>query len=144
MRDLIGQRFGLLSIMGRDESKPRASWLCHCACGKEKVIREDHLLAGRTKSCGCASSRFKKAKMEKRFNLTNKRFGHLLVVWRVPSKKIGTSSHSWWAVKCDCGYVFEQQGKALVSGRVRECGNCHIGVQEAFEAFQAFEAMRQA
>jgi hypothetical protein len=122
MSDLTGQHFGLLAVMGKDDTKLRPSWLCRCLCGKEHIAREDHLVAGRTKSCGCASNRFKKAQMAKRFNLINRRFGSLQIVWRVPSKKIGTSSHSWWAAKCDCGKLIEVQGKALVSGRKTHCG----------------------
>jgi len=29
------------------------TWKCRCECGKFYVAREDKLLAGRTKSCGC-------------------------------------------------------------------------------------------
>ena len=28
-------------------------WLCVCECGTEKTLRQDRLLAGKTKSCGC-------------------------------------------------------------------------------------------
>jgi len=128
MRELTGQRFGLLSIMGRGEPiGSRATWRVHCACGAERTKREDHLLAGRTKSCGCASSRFRKAKMEKKYSLINKRFGNLLVVWRVESKKVGVSSHSRWVCKCDCGGMIEVSGSSLVGGRT-SCGCKEPGV----------------
>jgi hypothetical protein len=93
----------------------------HCTCGVERIVREDHLVAGRTKSCGCAAARFRKSKMEKRFNLVNQRFGSLLVVWRAGSQKRGVSSHSWWACKCDCGKLIEVSGKSLVNGKT-SCG----------------------
>jgi hypothetical protein len=105
---------------------PRPTWRVHCVCGNERVVREDHLVAGRTKSCGCASVRFRKAKMEKRFNLTNKRFGNLLVVWRAASKRAGVSSHSRWVCKCDCGSLIEVSGRSLVGGKT-SCG-CKDGV----------------
>lgn len=60
--------------------------------------------------------------MEKKFSLTNKRFGSLLVVWRVASKRVGVSSHSWWACKCDCGTVVEVRGSSLTNGRMTHCG----------------------
>ena len=121
--DLTGQRFGLLSVMQRGEpTGSRATWLCHCLCGTERTFREDHLLAGRSKSCGCATARFKKAKMEKLFSLVNRRFGKLLVVWRAGSERVGESSHSTWACKCDCGKVIEARGGSLTSGKITHCG----------------------
>jgi len=92
-------------------------------CGIERTYREDHLLAGRTKSCGCAANRFRKAKMEKKHSLINKRFGSLMVVWRNGSEKAGESSHALWSCKCDCGKVIERvRGGSLTSGRVTHCG----------------------
>lgn len=31
----------------------RHFWKCRCACGNEKIVREDHLKSGEVKSCGC-------------------------------------------------------------------------------------------
>ena len=28
-------------------------WLCRCECGNTKVVRQEALISGRTKSCGC-------------------------------------------------------------------------------------------
>src|SRR5277367_1285725 len=128
MRELTGQRYGLLSVMGRGEPVgSRATWRVHCLCGQERTVREDHLVAGRTKSCGCASVKMRKSKMEKRFNLVNQRFGNLLVVWRVGSQRIGVSSHACWACKCDCGTIIETSAKALVGGKT-SCGCKEAGV----------------
>jgi hypothetical protein len=71
----------------------------------------------------------RKSKMEKRFNLINKRFGSLLVVWRVNSQKVGGSSHSCWACKCDCGAVIEVSAKALAGGRT-SCGRTSCDCRE--------------
>ena len=123
MSELTGQRFGLLSVMERGEPQgSRPMWRVHCICGNERTVREDHLLAGRTKSCGCATSRFKKSKMEKRFSLVNKRFGNLRVVWRKGSEKVGESSHALWECKCDCGNMVVARGGALTGGKVTHCG----------------------
>src|SRR5271156_5260906 len=128
MRELTGQRYGLLSIMGRGEAVgSRATWRVHCLCGQERTVREDHLVAGRTKSCGCASSKMRKSKMQKRFNLVNQRFGSLLVVWRVGSQKVGSSSHACWACKCGCGVIIEVSAKALAGGKT-SCGCKEPGV----------------
>jgi len=121
--ELTGQRYGLLSVMSKGEPLgSRPTWRVHCTCGKERTVREDHLVAGRTKSCGCATSRFKKAKMEKRFSLVNKRFGNLLVVWRMGSEKAGESSHALWECKCDCGNRLVARAGTLTGGKITHCG----------------------
>ena len=120
-RNLTGMRFGLLTVGGRAAAHGRF-WLARCACGREASVRGDHLLAGRTRSCGCASSRFKRAKMEKRFSLVNKRFGRLLVVWRDGSRRSGESSHAMWACRCSCGRIVTVRGGSLSAGRAVDCG----------------------
>ena len=42
--ELTGQRFGLLSVMGKGEPLgSRPTWRVHCLCGGERTVREDHL-----------------------------------------------------------------------------------------------------
>jgi len=59
-KDLIGQRFGRLTVLRRygtyrskDGRRTWAIWLCRCDCGREVAARGDHLRAGDIKSCGC-------------------------------------------------------------------------------------------
>lgn len=53
--DLIGHKFGLLTVIRRShntyDNKP--SWLCKCACGNEHAVRSSSLRNGDCKSCGC-------------------------------------------------------------------------------------------
>lgn len=63
MGDLSGRRFGRLIVLREsDPSTPMPSgkrdrrWLCKCDCGKEKIVRQENLIAGRTISCGCYAS----------------------------------------------------------------------------------------
>ena len=56
-KDLTGQPFGRLIVIreyGRDKWG-KVLWLCKCECGREVVVREDHLRSENTKSCGCLS-----------------------------------------------------------------------------------------
>ncbi|MDU7339315.1 MAG: hypothetical protein E7L17_14525 [Clostridium sp.] len=50
-----GEAFGRLTVIKREDNDNRGKtkWLCHCSCGKEKVILADSLISGKTKSCGC-------------------------------------------------------------------------------------------
>jgi hypothetical protein len=57
--ELSGQRFGLLTVLRRDGSKPYGgkAYLCRCDCGTEKTVAADSLRRGITRSCGCAGVR---------------------------------------------------------------------------------------
>lgn len=60
-KDIAGTRFSHLSVIsyeGRDKSGS-ARWNCVCDCGAKRVITGTDLRAGRHKSCGCKSPRFK-------------------------------------------------------------------------------------
>lgn len=55
--DLIGQKFGHLTVLQRDGSDARgeAKWLCQCDCGNSQAISvlSSNLRNGHTQSCGC-------------------------------------------------------------------------------------------
>ncbi len=61
IKDLTGQRFCLLTVIGRADDYVRANgqrqarWYCRCDCGEERVVRGSHLKSGASKSCGCYS-----------------------------------------------------------------------------------------
>lgn len=61
LKDLKGQKFGRLTVLYRDENKPKGSgcfsyWVCRCDCGNLVSVRGDHLRDGTTSSCGCLNS----------------------------------------------------------------------------------------
>lgn len=60
-KNLAGMKFGRLTVI---ESAPntvspsgkiRTRWICKCDCGKDCIVKTDHLRAGLTRSCGCLS-----------------------------------------------------------------------------------------
>jgi hypothetical protein len=57
--DLMGQKFGKLTVVDRDTSKwyqnkrYRSVWKCQCECGNTSSVRSISLRQGVTKSCGC-------------------------------------------------------------------------------------------
>jgi|ERR1700675_3792925 len=62
IRDLVGQKFGRLTVLrsfGRDRYG-RMEWKCLCSCGNTTINKSNDLLTGNTKSCGCGEieSRF--------------------------------------------------------------------------------------
>ena len=59
-KDLTGERFGRLRVIGRDGSSPRpdnkgsvSMWLCVCDCGNTVRVPQQCLKNGGTQSCGC-------------------------------------------------------------------------------------------
>lgn len=56
LKDLSGQRFGRLTVIGIDRSRPTkggAHWLCSCDCGGKTSSRSGSLVSGSSTSCGC-------------------------------------------------------------------------------------------
>lgn len=55
MKNLIGKKFGRLTVISRNGSNKHhsACWLCECECGNQKTVSSDCLLRGHTRSCGC-------------------------------------------------------------------------------------------
>lgn len=64
VEDLTGRTFGLLTVVGREESRNgRSRWLCRCTCGGEKIVTAYDLKAGKVKSCGCLAHRWNKMQL---------------------------------------------------------------------------------
>lgn len=55
MKDLVGQKFGRLTVLkfSHRNQYSKKYWLCKCECGTEKAVYESHLTNGYILSCGC-------------------------------------------------------------------------------------------
>lgn len=65
--DIIGFAFGrwkVVEFFGRGKGN-KAMWLCRCQCGKEKVLSNNVLRTGHSKSCGCLKSETSKRVMRR-------------------------------------------------------------------------------
>lgn len=121
--DLIGQRFGRLTVIEKadDYVIPSgfhyAAWKCKCDCGNIAEVKQQKLIQGVTKSCGC----FKRENTSKLklIDLTGRRFGKLTVIERIEGKD---KKSVWWKCKCDCGNYKEARSSCLLSGDCKSCG----------------------
>lgn len=54
--NLTGRQFGKLTVVARGENSraKKARWICRCDCGLNTLVVSSDLLAGKTRSCGCA------------------------------------------------------------------------------------------
>jgi hypothetical protein len=52
--DITGRRFGkLVAISSERGENGRAYWRCACDCGQGKLVMQQSLVGGKTKTCGC-------------------------------------------------------------------------------------------
>lgn len=53
--DLVGERYGRLTVIERLGKTPSGMqlWLCECDCGNKKEVRHGDIRGGKTTSCGC-------------------------------------------------------------------------------------------
>lgn len=54
-KNIAGLKFGKLTALYPIRENGKLFWLCKCDCGTDKKVRSDHLMQGKTKSCGCLS-----------------------------------------------------------------------------------------
>ena len=114
--DLTGKKYGKLLVLSRgpnaDDKRKTIRWWCICDCNLDKkiLVRKENLKRDNP-SCGCTKVN----------DLTNKRFGKLLVIKRVENNKEGRAR---WLCKCDCGKPKIITGKRLNAKKdpTRSCG----------------------
>lgn len=110
-KDLTGQRFGYLTVIGKSED-PKM-WNCQCDCGKKIVRKASILNAGRSKACSYSCcNRFKNEN-----EIIGKKYGKV-----TPIKYIGVKNgRTQWLCKCECGnevikdYSELKRSRSLVS-----------------------------
>lgn len=121
--DLVGQKFGFLTVIQRaniPDSK-RVYWECLCDCGNISIVDGVHLKDGHSKSCGKCGF----AKLEHPWNfvdLTGRQFGYLTV-----EEYMYTNSHeeAVWKCRCKCGGTKEVTSHSLTDGIIWQCG-CEV------------------
>ena len=120
--NLAGQQFGLLTALQRTKIHTinGSYWLCQCQCGVLKEIRQNSLVQGSTKSCGCLNKNTDK----RRKPMLGLRFGRLQVLNYVRTVRVGTqkSFDAIWLCRCDCGRESEIRGRSLRDGSTVSCG----------------------
>ncbi|RRC92740.1 hypothetical protein EII25_03440 [Erysipelotrichaceae bacterium OH741_COT-311] len=85
-KNLTGKKFNKLIVISRNNKKSKNSlWNCECECGNTIIVSRCNLISGNTTSCGCNKSFLLRKAREK--NLTNKKFGKLIVISKSKKKK---------------------------------------------------------
>ena len=117
--DLIGQRFGKLTVTGDSGERKDGSilWNCKCDCGKEILCRRFELISQSIQSCGCMPKQY--ASKKQREDLTGRQFGELTVLR--PAEK-NQRNRVCWVCRCSCGKECTVSALHLKSGHTRSCG----------------------
>lgn len=129
--DLLGQRFGRLTVMeklGSQETpygRRKVIWSCRCDCGTVTTASSNDLRTSRTRSCGCLM-RETSARIAKEhpapstaLDLAHQRFG-LLTALRPTDERVQSSVV--WECSCECGGSRKVATPYLTSGAVTNCG----------------------
>lgn len=122
VENLIGQKFGRLTVLELTDKKKAKHWLwkCKCDCGNICYVLASNLKRGNTKSCGCIfkESVFQNGKNQKE-DIADKRFGKLITLY--PTEKRIGSSVVWHCI-CDCGNECDVSAQNLKTGNTKSCG----------------------
>ena len=122
--NLIGKKFGRLTVLAKDESNLQncTKWICQCDCGKRTSVATTVLLSGKTVSCGCyRNERIKESNCK---DITGQKFGKLTALhnlWIMSKNKQGYV----WHFKCDCGNEKDIPLSKVLSGQTSSCG-CYL------------------
>lgn len=119
IQDLIGKKFGRLTVTGRADPPVRNKqimWHCVCDCGGTKDVGRANLVSGRTRSCGCLMEESRHLKAE---DLTGQKFNRLTVLRR---DETSPTRHPKWICRCDCGKTCSVAGGNLKNGHTKSCG----------------------
>ena len=98
IEDLTGQKFGKMTVLGRDTDRQskRTYWMCQCECGTIKSCRADSLKEGSIVSCGCKKRAQDKTNLTKHH--THKQSGtRLYYSWQDMKKRCYNEGNSRYA-----------------------------------------------
>lgn len=112
---IIGQKFGCLTVIKKVSKKGPTRYFCQCDCGNSVEAYATNLIRGKATSCGC----IRKNRTAHNFvDLTGKRFA-LLLVQSVDHRDNGKV---FYKCLCDCGTTTIVSASALKSGNTKSCG----------------------
>lgn len=115
--NLIGERFGKLTVIEQVPSDKNGNrkCLCKCDCGGEHIATTGNLRSGRTTNCGCKKSP----------DLTGKVFGRLTVLGRSDKRNSrGARTTPMWECRCECGNITYKATDTLTNPEESMCQSC--------------------
>jgi hypothetical protein len=113
----VGAVLGAWTVLapGPPRRQRRRTWFCRCACGTQRVVREERLHNGASRSCGCAwRSRARTTMLEP---------GTVIGKWTIlADAEKTTAGHAAARCRCACGTVRVVTASSLRRGKSLSCG----------------------
>lgn len=118
-KDIIGQRFGRLTVIDElTDISPRRV-VCKCDCGKITTIVKTDVMAGHTQSCGCLHSEATTKANLKDWTGYVSPFG----VKALTQEEKNVHGVWLWKYECPfCGNNFVALPATVASGKIKSCG----------------------
>lgn len=122
-KDLTGQVFGRLTVVGYIEGK--SAWRCICKCGNDKIARTGRLNNGYVRSCGCLAregvierNKTRDYGPSKIADLT----GQTINEWKIIRYLGKQGKYHKWLCQCSCGTVRSVDHHNLTGALTNCCG----------------------
>lgn len=109
--NILGQKFGALTVIEKTEKRDHGAvvWKCQCECGTIVEWDVGRLKQTKFPHCGCKKS------------LIGEKFGKLTVIKKVEDYNT-SNRNQYWECKCECGNTTILSTGDLRSGKVVGCG----------------------
>lgn len=122
MKNLVGEKFGKLTVTKIVKHNKKMLWECQCDCGNKIYTNTCRLTTGHNRSCGCI----------KKLDLIGKKYGKLLVI-----KKLESNKHKKriWECKCDCGKIINITTSILKKQKSCGCGRAITIKQKMWKGY---------
>lgn len=120
--NVIGQKFGRLTILDILWNYDRAKAICKCDCGNDYIGIKSDIVTGHTKSCGCLQSENTSAANTKDWT------GHISCygIEFLFQDKMNEKGQWLWKCKCGlCNNLFSALPAKVNNGHITSCG-CRV------------------
>ena len=117
-KDILGNRFGRLTVIKEISSVTPRKVVCQCDCGNIIEVVKTDIMSHHTLSCGCMQSERASERNTKNWAGTISPFGIKFV-----DQAYQTKRGVWmWICECFCGEQFIALPAEVMSGKICSCG----------------------
>lgn len=130
--NVIGEKFGRLTVLEEFKENKIRKLRCKCDCGNEVIIAKRDVLSGHTKSCGCYHSDITSQTHSKDWTGYISNYG-IKILKPVKTNGLG----QWlWECECFCGSHFITYPGYVARGHTTSCGcRCRSAREELVQNY---------
>lgn len=118
-KDIIGMKFGRLTVKSENKDVFPRTVDCLCECGNTITVVKTDVMSGHTKSCGCLQREVASSANTKDWSGYISQYG----VKAIKQSRMNNKGQWLWEYECPhCGKTFETLPARVASGGVTSCG----------------------